>query len=257
MNHTSKNNKVPHMKKIETAELENQIKKICQLKNPKLINSDGLWKQSVILKFIEENNITPKRILDIGAGCANVSLYLIKEYGSEYVGVEHSIEILPDFNRALELNNLNPEKIEYVIEDFLKYKSDKKFDIVYDICSIAHFNPAKEITENDGFFQSAKIVNFLLEEDGYFMISTDCFEDNKPNHRGEINTEYISPEKIIESIEKAGFFLINDPFFLSSYDINLSGLGGISVDKIHEGVSFDYGHRDFYDRVFLVFKKSK
>jgi UDP-glucose 4-epimerase len=40
-------------------------------------------------------------------------------------------------------------------------------------------------------------------------------------------------------------------------DINLSGLGGISVDKIHEGVSFDYGHRDFYDRVFLVFKKSK
>ena len=62
------------------------------------------------------------------------------------------------------------------------------------------------------------------------MISTDCFEDNKPNHRGEINTEYISPEKIIESIEKAGFFLINDPFFLSSYDINLSGLDGISVD---------------------------
>jgi hypothetical protein len=244
------------MKKLNLIELESQIKKTCGLKNPKLVNSDGLWKQNVILKFLEENKISPRRILDIGAGCANVSLYLIKEYGSEYVGVDHSTKDLEDFNAALDLNNLNSEKVEYEVADFLQYKSDKRFDLIYDICSIAHFNPTKEITANDGFYQSAVIVNSILEEDGYFMVSTDCHEENKPNHRGEINVEYISPDQIIESIEKAGFTLINDPLFLSSSDINSAGLNGITLNRVDGGVDFDPRHQDFYDRVFLVFKKS-
>jgi cyclopropane fatty-acyl-phospholipid synthase-like methyltransferase len=245
------------MIKLELIELKDQIKKTCELKNPKLINSDSLWKQNVILKFLEENNIEPKRILDIGAGCTNVSLYLIREYGSEYVGVDHSAEGLLDFNGALDLNEIKSEKIEYVITDFLEYQTDKKFDLVYDICSIAHFDPSKEITANDGFFLSGKIVNSVLEDGGYFICSTDCHEVEIPNHRGEINIEYISPGQIIEAIERSGFELMNDPFFLSSSDINTEGLNGISLDKIEDGVDFDYAHKDFYDRVFLVFKKLK
>jgi SAM-dependent methyltransferase len=244
------------MKIVTLDDLREQVLKICEVKNPKIVNKDMLWKYSVILKSLEENNLVPKKVLDVGAGCANLPLYLLVKHNIEYWGVEWGEKASEEFANCVLLNNHPIDKVNYLLQDFLKFETKEKFDLVLDICSITHFKPTKEFCANDGVYESAKTIYSVLEDNGYFLCASDCIDEDRPNHRGELNKEYISIQQMIDCYTKAGLKLVGVPMYLSATEINSYNIHNIGLDSIQKSFSwFDPGHRDHYDRVFLAFTK--
>lgn len=249
------------LRELYLKDLHTQIKKTCQINIPKAVNKDMLWKQNVVLKFIDDNNIVPKNVLDVGAGCAALSLYLIKFMDVKYTGVDFFKDEDPnnpliEFKQSLQHNKIVSEKISYLNQDFLTFNPAEKFDVIYDICAITHFNPSKNITANDGIYHTGQIIEKSLTDDGVFFCSSDCFDANKRNHRGEFNTEYVTVEQIVESFEKASLVLNTkfSPVYLSAEAINRSY--DFDLETVLKGWGhFDRGHMDHYDRVCLAFSK--
>jgi len=216
-----------------------------------------LWKQHIMIKFIEENNIHPKSILDIGSGEMGISGYLISKYDCEYIGVDLGKDTAQTFINFLTSNKISTDKVKYYEMDFLTYIPNKKHDIIIDVCSMIHFNPNKNICHNDGLYMCGEIVYNSLTDDGLFLFTSDCLNRNLPNHYNVLNREYIEPEQIIECFEKANLqYLPEHSQFLTREEINASH-NEMNINVISTGWNkFDWGHVDAYDRVFLVFKKN-
>jgi hypothetical protein len=244
--------------KLSLKNLDFYIKKTCEccFVN-KAVNLDMLWKQHIMIKFIEENNIHPKSILDIGAGEMGISGYLISKYDCEYIGVDLGKGTAQTFINFLTSNKISTDKVKYYEMDFLTYIPIKKHDIIIDVCSMIHFNPNKNICHNDGLFMCGEIVYNSLTDDGLFLFTSDCLNRLLPNHYNVLNREYIEPEQIIECFEKANLqYLPEHSQFLTREDVNASH-SEINLNVVSAGWNkFDWAHVDAYDRVFLVFKKN-
>lgn len=245
------------MKKLTLRDLETTMRKLTSINFYKLLNVDGLWKNSAILKYIDDNDIKFESLLDVGAGSSPVSMYLLLNKEFEYYGVDIS-ENENVIEEWLIKNGRNTDRVKYFIQDFLDFKTDQKFDLVTDGCAITHFDSNTSICANDGILKSGKSIYSSLTDNGIFICVSDCIPENVPNHRGEINKEYISAENMIKCYEMAGLELINEPWYLDRNSINADVYSyAQQLSEIcRPNMAYDPATQH-YDRVLLAFRKRK
>lgn len=243
--------------KLFLSDLKPYIQKTCNICfNDKLVNADMLWKQNIMLKFIEDNKLVPKQILDIGAGCMNLTPYLMKTYNSFYTAVDmdgtERIKLLD----LLRNSGIDTDMIDYYTEDFLKFNTDKKYDLIYDVCSMIHFNPSTELCGNDGLLHCGYKIKESLSDDGYFLFVSDCTNGKEINHKNEYNKEFIEKDEIIKCFTMSGLNYCSE--YTKTIDRTTINNTRNTIDftTVSKGWrSFDTYHRNYYDVVFLVFKK--
>jgi len=242
---------------LELSELTSFIKKTCEICfNDKLVNADMLWKQNTILKFIEDMKIVPKQILDIGAGCMNLTPYLMKTYNSLYTAVDIECTERDNLLKLLRNTDIDTSMIDYYTENFLNFNSNKKYDIIYDVCAMIHFNPSTELCGNDGLLQCGIQIKDALTDDGYFLFVSDCTNGKETNQKNEYNKEFIDKEEIIKCFQMAGLHYCSE--YTKTIDRTTINNTKNTIDftTVSKGWrSFDHYHRNYYDVVFLVFKK--
>jgi 16S rRNA A1518/A1519 N6-dimethyltransferase RsmA/KsgA/DIM1 with predicted DNA glycosylase/AP lyase activity len=83
-----------------------------------------LWKQNIILKFIEDMKIVPKQILDIGAGCMNLTPYLMKTYNCLYTAVDIECTERDNLLKLLRNAEIDTSMIDYYADDFFNFNSN-------------------------------------------------------------------------------------------------------------------------------------
>lgn len=252
-----------------------QQKKLFSIKNTTQLNPDMLYKQGIILKYIEDNNIIPKNIIDVGAGHTNLSLYLIKNYNSDYLGVDYNLTLKNGFFNCLDLNNIqnydldftNNKKIKscyrrfcrcprYQAKDFFNFNSEgEKYDLIYDMCSIIHFDIKKKICENDGLYKAGLTIKNILTDDGIFIFVSDC-------GRGEYSEEFIKPMEMLKCFYKAGLKLVDNTITFCSKE-NIKKYTSRNIYNLHNEQEIKKAYPDIiydsncatHDVIFFVLKK--
>ena len=246
---------------ISFSDLSPYICKTCTCcYNKKYVNIDMLWKQNIILKFIEEHiqheNIT--EVLDIGAGCMNLTAYLLNKYECKYCAVDMCAVEKPRLFDMIDRAKINRTKLTYLSEDFLQLPLENKYNIIYDVCAMIHFNPSKDRYPNDGLYDCGVKINELLSNDGYFLFVSDFTINEENNHNGVFNKEFITMEQILYIFKSAG--LVYHPEYTTTITRNNmnNSIGNIDIPTVLKGwEAFDYNHRNMYDVVFMVFTKNK
>jgi SAM-dependent methyltransferase len=243
--------------KLYLNELEPFINKTCQICfNDKLVNADMLWKQNIILKFIEDMKLIPKQILDIGAGCMNLTPYLMKTYNSIYTAVDIEGTERNNLLKLLRNAEIDTSTIAYYTDDFLNFNTDRKYDLIYDVCAMIHFNPTTELCGNDGLLNCGYKIKEALTEDGYFLFVSDCTNGKETNHKNEYNKEFIEKDEIINCFTLAGLHYCSEYTKTIDRETINNTKNTINFTTVSKGWrSFDHSHRNYYDVVFLVFKK--
>jgi len=243
--------------KLFLSELTPFIKKTCEICfNDKLVNADMLWKQNIILKFIEDMKIVPKQILDIGAGCMNLTPYLMKTYNCLYTAVDIECTERDNLLKLLRNAEIDTSMIDYYADDFFNFNSNKKYDIIYDVCAMIHFNPSTELCGNDGLLQCGIQIKEALTDDGYFLFVSDCTNGKETNQKNEYNKEFIDKEEIIKCFQMAGLQYCSEHTKTIDRTTINNSKNTIDFRTVSKGWrSFDHYHRNYYDVVFLVFKK--
>jgi len=84
------------------------------------------------------------KCIEIGCFPGNYLIYFHKKFGYKIYGVEY-LDKEEDLKRNFELNGIKEYKIFY--EDFTKWKTDQKFDVVFSNGFVEHFKNYEEITE--------------------------------------------------------------------------------------------------------------
>jgi ubiquinone/menaquinone biosynthesis C-methylase UbiE len=160
--------------------------------------------QPEIVNLVDDKEITKGRVLDIGCGTGDNSVFLAKK--------GFSITCLDIVSRAIDKGRQNAKKNKvnvtfrvgnaFRISEYFKQGS---FDIVID-SGMFH------TLDNDERPLYAKLINEVLVEGGkYFVL---CFSDKEPGDRGP---KRISKKDLEETF--AGMFKINfirDAFFASN-----------------------------------------
>ena len=264
--------------KINEGKLTDSLKeqkKLFSIKNTTHLNPDMLYKQGIILKYIEDNNIIPKNIIDVGAGHTNLSLYLIKNYNSNYIGVDIQTTLKNGFINCLDLNNIenndvdftNNTKIKswsrrirrkprYKAIDFFNFNPEgEKFDLIYDMCAIIHFDTKKQICENDGIYKAGLTIKNILTDDGIFIFTADC-------GRGEYSKEYVKPMEMLKGFYKAGLKLVDNTITFCSKE-NIKKYTSTNIYNLHNELEIKNAYPDIiydsncatHDVIFFVMKK--
>ena len=215
-----------------------------------------LWKQNIILKFIEDMKLIPKQILDIGAGCMNLTPYLMKTYKSLYTAVDIEGSERNNLLKLLSNAEIDTTTIAYYTDDFLNFNTDQKYDLIYDVCAIIHFNPTTELCGNDGLLNCGYKIKEALTEDGYFLFVSDCTNGKETNHKNEYNKEFIEKDEIINCFTLAGLHYCSEYTKTIDRETINNTKNTIDFTTVSKGWrSFDHSHRNYYNVVFLVFKK--
>jgi hypothetical protein len=227
--------------------------------NKKYVNADMLWKQNIILKFIEDKikheNITD--VLDIGAGCMNLTAYLLSKYDCAYCAVDICAVEKPRLLDMLDRAQINRNKLTYLAEDFLQLPLNHKYNIIYDVCSMIHFNPSKIRYPNDGLYDCGVKIKELLSDDGYFLFASDFTVNEENNHNGVFNQEFITMEQILYIFKSAGLVYHPEYTVDVTRDYINNNKDTLDISTVLKGwEAFDYGHRNIYDVVFMVFTKN-
>lgn len=80
----------------------------------------------------------PKKIVDLGCGTGNSSVFLKKRWpDAKVMGVDNS-------EKMLEKAKLNPEEIEWVEADFASWRAKEKFDLIFSNAAL-HWSSQHEI----------------------------------------------------------------------------------------------------------------
>jgi len=148
-------------------------------------------------KFIESMNLDKsKSVLEIGVGTGRLALN-VAPFCKTFVGIDVSSKTI---ERAAE-NLSKHSNIELVCDDFLSFKFEKRFDVIYSSLTFMHIK--------DKLCAVEKIAS-LLSDNGLFVLSID-------KNQGEfidMGTRKIkiypdNPANICDCIAKAKLKLIN------------------------------------------------
>jgi hypothetical protein len=119
-----------------------------------------------------------------------------------------------------------------------------------------HFNPSTELCGNDGLLACGYKIKNALSDDGYFLFVSDCTPRKETNHKNEYNKEFIEKDEIINCFKLAGLNYCSE--FTKTIDRTTINNTKNTIDftTVSKGWrSFDHYHINYYDVVFLVFKK--
>lgn len=150
-----------------------------------------------------------KQILDIGSNTGSIIFEIFKE-DKRFTGIEYNKTLIQISKKTQEY--LNFKNIEFLCEDFLKFETKKKFDLILSLANHTTFD--KGIESSEQYFN--KVFN-LLEDEGIILI-----ESHHPKYEKKEDFE-----KMIVSL-------------VENYKLNI-----INSKKLITGSYYDDG-RNFY-----------
>lgn len=110
--------------------------------------------------FIDSMGLSnTKDVLEIGIGTGRIAVKVIP-YCHKFVGIDISSKTI----KRAEENLKGFENMELICDDFMAYKFDGKFDIIYSSLTLMHFEAKREFISK---------VSSLLKKDGCFVLSID------------------------------------------------------------------------------------
>ncbi len=122
-------------------------------------------------EFINLLNLdTSKTVLEIGCGTGRIAKKIISRC-KKYVGIDVSTKTVNTARKHFE----NFNNAFFLNEDFLNYKVNQKYDVIYSTLTFMHIKEKEKALNN---------VFNLLERDGKFVLSID------KNQQGFIDTGY-------------------------------------------------------------------
>lgn len=148
---------------------------------------------------IAESDLDNPKILDLGAGTGIFSQYLLKKYPNASLTLidiaENMLELSKD--RFKDLHN-----VKYIINDYLAYDFNDKYDIIISSLSIHHLS-------HDEKFELYKKCYSMLSTNGIFINSdqflgeTPYIENlNKKLWKAQIENSGLSPKEISSCYER-------------------------------------------------------
>ena len=109
-----------------------------------------------LLLWLEQNQVNVKKSLDLGCG-TGVLCEILHDYGIEASGMDFS-------EGMIKIAKKRNEKIFYEVADMVKYRPDKKFDLV--TCTGDALNHIKDLNDIDQIFKN---IYGYLNVGGYFI----------------------------------------------------------------------------------------
>lgn len=168
----------------------------------KYLVSDAALKYIYILQRIEEklgNSENKKlRILELGCGDGHLMRILNLKYNLNCTGfdpilkslrVKFSIirrDKLRKYGKLLDVNHENFSKINY-----------ENFDIIYDSCSLTHFNTGKINEINLGWHWAIKYLPTIMNPSGSFICATDTSDLDS-------SSEFLKSQHLLNAFSEIG-----------------------------------------------------
>ena len=153
------------------------------------------------IKMIQSSEIENPKIIDVGSGRSKLLKNLIE------IGYNH-LTYLDISESALEKSKKflgeQSNKVRWISEDILSFKTDEKFDIWHDR-AVFHF-----LNEENLIRKYIDIVEKNISESGHLIIGT--FSENGPLKCSGLDVKRYS-EKVIEKIFNRSFKLIDSFYY--------------------------------------------
>lgn len=185
---------------------------------------------------IAESNLDNPKILDLGAGTGIFSEYLLKKYPNASLTL---IDIAESMLKLSEDRFKNLHNVKYVIDDYLTYDFNEKYDIIISSLSIHHLS-------DDEKFELYKKCYSMLTDNGIFINSdqflgeTPYIENlNKKSWKLQIENSGLSQKEISACYERIK--LDKEATLKQNLDLlKLSGFSNVSCvyKYYHFGVIF-------------------
>ena len=186
---------------------------------------------SIAISIAETNTNNPN-ILDIGAGTGLLSSFILEKFPDANVTLIDISEKMLDV--AKERFKANP-KVTYIIDDYTKYKFDKKYDVVISSLSIHHLtgDEKKQLYHN---------IYSSLNENGVFINADQVLGESpfiealyKRDWRYKVENSGLSREEILSAYERAKL----DKMSTLEDQINwLQDSGFLDVDCVYKYYNF-------------------
>ena len=166
--------------------------------------SDACLKYTYILqrienyfKGIEENRDVS--ILEVGCGDGHLLKIISNEYGANCFGFDPILKSLRVKLLKFKRDKLRRRLYKVVPNDHVKFSMNNKnkFDIIYDACSLTHFNTNKFENINIGWKWALDYFPSILKTDGSFICATDTSEINP-------NFEFLESNTILNRFKRIG-----------------------------------------------------
>ena len=153
------------------------------------------------LKMIQNAGIENPKIIDVGSGRSKLLKHLIEIGYNHLTYLDISESALGKSKKFLgEQSN----KVRWISEDILSFKTDEKFDIWHDR-AVFHF-----LNEENLIRKYIDIVEKNISENGHLIIGT--FSENGPLKCSGLEVRRYS-EKVIEKIFNRSFKLIDSFYY--------------------------------------------
>lgn len=166
--------------------------------------------QFIYNKLFDNVNKTGLSVLELGGGAGTVSLKMAKKYDAEVTIVDFSEECR---KLAISYFSKNGKKLDFRCEDMLKFKTNKKFDLVHSEGVVEHFSGSNRV----------KVVKKhleLLKGDGKAIIIAPIKNFLHPLRLFILHTLHMFDPKIYE-----------EPFSLQEFEKIVSQIPGYHITK--------------------------
>ncbi len=157
-------------------------------------NSDSIF----LYEFIKQFNLKGD-VLDVGCGVGVLSILLAKEFNANFDAIEKQ-EIMYEY--ALKNQKVNKTNINFILNDFLEYKPNKKYDFIisnppfYKVDTHQSKNKIINIARYEHHLPLDKFierVSTLLKPRGYFIFCYDAKHSSEVIynlHKKKLQIEY-------------------------------------------------------------------
>ena len=176
--------------------LKNHWENIYEKKNEDEVS----WFQQIpgsSMKLIKSTGIESPKIIDVGSGRSKLLKILIDSGYNDLTYLDISEAAL---KKSKEFLGDQSNKVKWIAEDILNFKTEEKFDIWHDR-AVFHF-----LTEQNLIDKYAELVSKNISNSGHLIIGT--FSENGPLKCSGLDVKRYSKELIEETFLK-NFRLIN------------------------------------------------
>ena len=153
------------------------------------------------IKMIQSAGIENPKIIDVGSGRSRLLKYLIEIGYNDLTYLDISEHAL---KKSKEFLGEQSNKVRWISNDILNFKTDEKFDIWHDR-AVFHF-----LNEENRIRKYIEIVEKNISENGHLIIGT--FSENGPLKCSGLEVRRYS-EKVIEKLFNRSFKLIDSFYY--------------------------------------------